>query len=53
MLGPDVHIQTDCGDEMGNLTPWDLFDGVDAAQSVTIAEEAVRLAQAVIEAIRR
>lgn len=53
LLGPDVHIQTDYGDELGNLTPWELFDGSDAAQSVTIAEEAVSLAQAVIEAIRR
>jgi hypothetical protein len=35
------------------LTPWDLFDGADAAQSVTIAEEAVGLAHAIIEAIRR
>lgn len=53
VLGPDIHIQTDYGDELGSLTPWELFDGADAAQSVTIAEEAVTLAQALIEAIRR
>jgi HEPN domain-containing protein len=29
-LGPDLHIQTDYGDEAGGLTPWELFDETDA-----------------------
>ena len=48
LMGPDVHIQTDYGDEMGGLTPWELFDEEDAQQSLAMAEEAVELAAAVI-----
>mgnify|MGYP001773606282 CR=1 FL=1 len=33
LLGPDIHMQTDYGDEGGGLTPWELFDEVDARQS--------------------
>jgi HEPN domain-containing protein len=43
LMGPDVHIQTDYGDEMEGLTPWELFDQADAQQSLTMAEEAVTL----------
>jgi HEPN domain-containing protein len=48
LLGPDVHIQTDYGDETGGLTPWDLFDEADARQALAMAEEAVALAQAIV-----
>ena len=51
MLGPDIHVQTDYGDEMGGRTPWELFDDTDARQSVAIAEEAVDLAQAIVRSI--
>lgn len=47
LLGPDVHIQTDYGDEVGGLTPWELFDEEDARQALAIAGEAVGLAEAV------
>lgn len=47
-LGFDVHVQTDYGDELGGLTPWELFDEADAAQSLAFAEQAVSLASDVI-----
>jgi HEPN domain-containing protein len=48
MLGHDIHVQTDYGDEVGGKTPWELFDENDAHQSLSLAEEAVALADAVI-----
>lgn len=51
-LGFDVHIQTDYGDEMDNLTPWDLFDEEDAHQALELAEEAITLAETIIQEVR-
>lgn len=51
MLGFDVHVQTDYGDEMEGITPWELFNADDARSALSIAEEAVRLAQLIIEAL--
>jgi len=44
VLGVDIHIQTDYGDETGNLTPWEIFGKADAGQAVSLAREAVTLA---------
>lgn len=41
LLGPDVHIQSDYGDEIGGRTPWELFDESDAATALGLAEDAV------------
>jgi HEPN domain-containing protein len=38
ILGPDVHVQSDYGDEGGWRTPWELFDEPDARQALTFAE---------------
>lgn len=46
-LGPDLHIQTDYGDEAGGLTPWELFDEADAQQALAMAEEALKLAESI------
>ena len=51
MLGFDVHVQTDYGDEMEGITPWELFNEDDARSALAIAEEAVRLAQLITEAL--
>ena len=51
MLGFDVHVQTDYGDEMEGITPWELFNEDDARSALAIAEEAVRLARLIIEAL--
>jgi len=51
MLGFDIHVQTDCGDEMGGLTPWELFNESDARQALAMAEEAVKLAREIIQSV--
>ena len=51
MLGFDVHVQTDYGDEMEGVTPWELFNEDNARSALAIAEEAVKLAQLIIEAL--
>jgi HEPN domain-containing protein len=53
LLGPDVHIRTDYGDEVGGLTPWELFDEADARQALAMAEESVAIVQAVLHAYGR
>ena len=47
-LGPEVHVQSDYGDEAGGRTPWELFAEDDARRALTIAEEAVSLAKQII-----
>jgi HEPN domain-containing protein len=39
-LGPEVHIQTDYGDETGGLTPWEIFGQDDAKQALELARQA-------------
>jgi len=51
-LGFDVHIQTDYGDETDGLTPWELFDERDAHEALSLAEEAVGLAEAIVHDVR-
>ena len=53
LLGFDVHIQTDYGDETGRLTPWDLFDEKDALQAQSLAQESVDLADTIIHVVRK
>ncbi len=48
LLGPDIHVQTDYGDEVEGRTPWELFDEADAGQALVVAEEAVSLANQLI-----
>lgn len=48
LLGPDVHIQTDYGDETEALTPWELFGESEAQQALSLAEEAAALLQAIV-----
>lgn len=45
LLGPDIHVQSDYGDEAGGLTPWELFDQDSARQALDLADEAGDLAQ--------
>jgi HEPN domain-containing protein len=48
LLGFDVHVQTDYGDETLRRTPWELFDEDDAKQAVNMAVEAASLAQTIL-----
>lgn len=45
ILGPDIHVQSDYGDEAGGRTPWELFDLESARQALILAEEAAELAR--------
>lgn len=47
-LGPQVHIQSDYGDDEKMKTPWQLFDEAKAKDALKTAEEAVRLAKEII-----
>ncbi len=48
LLGPDIHAQSDYGDEAGWKTPWELFSEADAKQALGLADEAVRLARELV-----
>jgi HEPN domain-containing protein len=52
LLGFDIHVQTDYGDEMAGRTPWELFDEADARQALAMAEEAMSLAQETIQGMQ-
>lgn len=52
LLGPDVHIQTDYGDEVGGRTPWEIFQEADARQALKLAEEAVALAEGLLAEVQ-
>lgn len=52
IMGPDVHIRTDYGDEIEGRTPWELFDEADAHQALEMAKEAVNLAQRMVEDVK-
>ena len=45
LLGPDIHVQSDYGDEAGGRTPWELFDQDSARQALGLAGEATELAR--------
>jgi len=53
LLGPEIHIVTDYGDESQWRTPWEIFDEDDARNSLTIAEKAVELAEQVVKQVLR
>ncbi len=48
LLGSDIHIQTDYGDETSGHTPWELFNQTDAEAALAIAEEALKLSGEII-----
>ncbi len=50
-LGFDIHVQTDYGDEVEGLTPWEIFGEEDAQQAITIADETVKLAIKIIRGL--
>lgn len=49
-LGPQVHIESDYGDEASRRTPWELFDRESAERALSVAGEAVAFARRIIEA---
>jgi HEPN domain-containing protein len=49
LLGPEVHIKSDYGDEQTQQTPWELFDAGPAREALGMAEKAASLAKQVVE----
>ena len=48
LLGTDIHMQTDYGDEGQTLTPWELFNEPEAKQAVALAEEAMAIVESLV-----
>lgn len=51
-LGSTVHIQTDYGDELHGLTPWELFSEEDAREALEVAHRVVHMARQLVEAVQ-
>jgi HEPN domain-containing protein len=49
LLGPDVHVRSDYGDEETQRTPWELFDAEGAREAFSLAEKAATLARKIVE----
>ena len=49
LLGPEVHIRSDYGDEQTQKTPWELFDADRAQEALSLAEKAASLARQIVE----
>lgn len=47
-LGPQLHVQTDYGDEYGGRLPWDLFDEADAAEVITTCRAIIALVEQLV-----
>ena len=43
-LGPEIHIQSDYGDETSGLTPWELFGEDESKKIISLAQESIALA---------
>jgi len=48
ILGADVHIRTDYGDEVERVTPWALFSREDAEEAIGYAGRALSLATVIL-----
>ena len=49
LLGPEVHVKSDYGDEEAQRTPWELFDEGRAKEALNLAVEAVALSKKIVE----
>jgi HEPN domain-containing protein len=50
-LGPQLHAQTDYGDEYSGRLPWDLFGEEEAKEVLVIAEKIIQQVQSLIEEV--
>ncbi len=50
-LGPQLHVQTDYGDEFGGRLPWELFGEEEAREALTIATEIVGRVERLVEEV--
>lgn len=51
-LGPQLHVQTDYGDEYSGRLPWELFGEAEAAEAFTTAKEIIAQIERLIEEVR-
>ncbi|MBI5525731.1 MAG: HEPN domain-containing protein [Deltaproteobacteria bacterium] len=49
VLGFELHVRVDYGDEASRTTPWMLYQKKDATEAVSIAKEALRIARGIVE----
>ncbi len=52
-LGPQLHVQTDYGDEFAGRLPWEIFDRTDAEEAVALAHDLLRKAEELIRGVNR
>jgi len=50
-LGPQLHVQTDYGDEFGGRLPWELFGEEEAKEALATAAEIVTRVERLIEEV--
>lgn len=50
-LGPQLHVQTDYGDEHGGRLPWELFGEEEAKEALTTAEKIIAQVERLIEEV--
>ena len=50
-LGPQVHVQTDYGDEYSGRLPWDLFGEEDANEALVVAEKVIEQVELLIQGV--
>lgn len=50
-LGPQLHVQTDYGDEFSGRLPWELFGEEEAKEALTTAAEIVTRVERLIEEV--
>lgn len=50
-LGPQLHVQTDYGDEFSGRLPWELFGEEEAKEALAAAAEIVTRTERLIEGV--
>ncbi len=52
-LGPQLHVQTDYGDEYSGRLPWELFDEEDANEMFAIAQDIINRVDLLVAEVNR
>jgi len=50
-LGPQLHVQTDYGDEFGGRLPWSLFGQEEAKEALTKAEKIIDRVERLVQEV--
>lgn len=49
IMGFETHIRTDYGDELQQVTPWELYDKDEASKALNFAQESYNIADEIIK----